>query len=217
MIVSAELIDRLIASEAIYTAIRAQVIGRWPDNRFGVALRQIGGAHGVQVKGVPSPWLNRVLGLDDADTVPAWRDWFTSAGIAGRFEMLPHRFTPALGRALLVAGLAPAGGDALVCGRPAPAGSLEAIEHAETADTIEVFLDTHLDGLEIPLALRDGVVPATLNLDAVVSHRAAFSALRAQAAAAQPRLAFLPVPGFRLCSGASGRTSKDPTKRSVIH
>ena len=150
------MIDRMIASEAEYTSVRANVIGRWPDNRFGVALRQIGGAHGFQVKGVPSPWLNRVIGLQDAGAVPVWHNWFSSAGIAGRFETLPHQFSPELGRALIEAGLSPIGGDALVCGRPAPASPTEVIEHAETAAAIEVFLDTHLDGLDVPIAVRDG-------------------------------------------------------------
>lgn len=156
MIASGEFIARLIASEVEYTAIRARVIGRWPDNRFGVALRQIGDAHGFQVKGVPSPWLNRVLGLEDASTVLAWRDWFAGAGIAGRFETLPHQFSPELGHALIEAGVVPVGGDAVVCGRPAPASLIEPVEDAQTAAAIEVFLDTHLDGLGIPVAVRDG-------------------------------------------------------------
>ena len=154
--ISAEMIDRMVASEAEYTAIRAKVIGRWPDNRFGVALHKIGSAHGFQVKGVPSPWLNRVLGLEDAEAVHVWHDWFANAGIAGRFETLPHQFSPELGCALIAAGLSPIGGDALVCGRPAPASRIEAIEHAETSEAIEVFLDTHLDGLGVPIAVRDG-------------------------------------------------------------
>jgi len=156
MMPSGDLIARLIASEAAYTSIRAQVIGRWPDNRFGVALRQVGGAYGFQVKGVPSPWLNRVLGLADAHAVRDWHDWFTSAGIAGRFETIPHQFSADLGRALVAAGLVPIGGDALVCGQPGSMAPTEPIEHAETAIAIEVFLDTHLDGLGVPNAIRAG-------------------------------------------------------------
>lgn len=70
------LIPRLLTQEAEYTAARAEVIGRWPGNPFGVAIRHERAVFACRVAGVPSPWLNRVMGLVEANAglVPVWRE-----------------------------------------------------------------------------------------------------------------------------------------------
>jgi GNAT superfamily N-acetyltransferase len=134
------------------------VIGRWPGNPHGVALRRDGPVSGFQVQSVPSPWLNRAMGWGDADAalVPAYAAWFAGAGIEGRFEVMPDRAGPALARALAAAGLLPTGGDAIVTGQPQPAGDVPSVTLATDEAAMETFLDTHLHGLGIPLAVHDG-------------------------------------------------------------
>jgi len=113
------LIGRLLASEVAYTATRAAVIGRWAGNPFGVAMRRDGGVFACQVKGVPSPWLNRAIGLGDASAglVPGLAAWFAEAGISGRFEVTPDGAGPEVARALLAACHALAGGMDIVWAR----------------------------------------------------------------------------------------------------
>ena len=149
-------LDRLIASEVAYTRMRAEIIGRWPDNCFGVALRQEGAALGFQVKSVPTPWLNRVMGRLTPAEVPAWAAWFRAAGVRGRFELLPDRDPPALTEALLAAGLRPAGGDTIVAATPQITAAPKDIWQAKSEAEVEQFLDTHLEGLGLPEAIRDG-------------------------------------------------------------
>lgn len=150
------LIPRLLAQEAEYTATRASVIGRGPGNPFGVAMRRETGIFACQVAGVPSPWLNRVIGLREgqAGQVPALHAWFGE--VPPRFETTPDSFGPALGHALLAAGLAPVGGDALVCG-PGRGGAIpDGVALVEDAAALEEFLGAHLAGLELPVAVREG-------------------------------------------------------------
>jgi GNAT superfamily N-acetyltransferase len=149
-------IPRLLAQEIAYTAARAGVIGRHPGNPFGVAMRPFGTAWACQVKGVPSPWLNRAIGLSEADAgeIPALAAWFAAAGIAARYETTPDCAGPALVRALAAIGTLPLSGDALV-GGPGRGGACPAgIAVAASAAQVETFLDTHLDGLELPAAIR---------------------------------------------------------------
>ena len=150
------LIARLLAQEAGYTATRAGVIGRWPGNPFGVAVRREAAVFACRVAGVPSPWLNRVMGLgeEQAALVPSLRAWF--GAVAPRFETTPDSFGPGLGRALVAAGLAPVGGDALVWG-PGQGGVVpDGVSLVEDAAALEDFLETHLVGLELPEAVHEG-------------------------------------------------------------
>lgn len=152
------LIPRLLANEIAYTAARAAVIARWPGNPFGVAMRRDGAAFACQVKGVPSPWLNRAMALGEAQAglVPDLAAWFADAGIAGRFEVTPDSPGPTLGRALVDSGLVPSDGDAMVWGLPRPGIWPAAVSAVEDAAAMEVFLDTHLSALGVPLAVHDG-------------------------------------------------------------
>lgn len=62
----------------------------------------------------------------------------------------------ALGRALVAAGLAPVGGDALVWGEGRSGEVPASVAVVEDAAALEAFLDAHLAGLELPLRVRDG-------------------------------------------------------------
>lgn len=156
MVATDGLIPHLLAQEVEYTATRAGVIGRWPGNPFGVALWHEGAVFACQVKGVPSPWLNRVIGLGEAEAglVPALRAWF--AEVAPRFETTPDSFGPGLGRALAAAGLAPEGGDALVWGSGRGGAWPEGVAVVEDAAALEDFLEAHLVGLGLPPVVREG-------------------------------------------------------------
>lgn len=153
------LVPRLLASEMAYTDARAAVIGRWPGNPFGVATRRDGPVFACRVKGVPSPWLNRVIGLGEPTSarVPELVAWFAEAGIAGRFEVTPDLAGPAIARALAGAGMVPGDGDALVWGRARGGTMPGAVQVVADAATHELFLDTHLAGLELPEAIRPAV------------------------------------------------------------
>ena len=156
MIATAPLIPRLLAQEIAYTADRAGVIARHPGNPHGVATRRFGPIWACQVRGVPSPWLNRAIGLSDsaAAEVPALAAWFAEAGIEARYETTPDSAGPALARALAAIGTLPLSGDALVCG-PGGGGTCPAgIEVAESEAAVDEFLEAHLAGLELPAGIR---------------------------------------------------------------
>lgn len=156
MVATEGLIPCLLAQEADYTATRAGVIGRWPGNPFGVALRREGAVFACQVKGVPTPWLNRVIGLGEAEAglVPPLCAWF--AEVAPRFETTPDSFGPALGRALAAAGMAPVDGDAIVWGRGRGGAWPDGVAVVEDDAALEDFLEAHLVGLGLPPAVREG-------------------------------------------------------------
>jgi len=156
MIASEGVIPRLLAQEADYTATRAAVIGRWPGNPFGVEVRREGGVFACRVAGVKSPWLNRVMGLGEADArqVAELRDWFGDA--VPRFETTPTSAGPALGLALVAAGRAPVGRDALVWSQGRGGAMPNGVALVEDAVALEAFLDAHLAGLELPETVREG-------------------------------------------------------------
>ncbi len=153
------LIPRLLASEIAYTVARAAVIGRWAGNPFGVAMRPDGAVFACRVTAVPTPWLNRVIGLgeESAELVPALLAWFAEAGIGGRFEVTPDSAGPTIAAALARAGLVPRDGGAIVCGTVRDVAMPACVELAGVAATHEVFLDTHLAELELPESIRDAV------------------------------------------------------------
>ncbi len=158
MVAPEGLIPRLLAQEVDYTALRAGVIAARAGNPFGAFMRRQGGVFASQVKGVPSPWLNRVIGLgeDSAGEVPGLAAWFAAAGIAGRFETTPDSAGPQLARALAEVGVLPVDGDALVWGTGRSGPEPEGISLVADAADMEVFLDTHLTALGVPDAVHDG-------------------------------------------------------------
>ena len=82
-----------------------------PSRRPGAHHPRVG-----RVAGVPWPWLNRVIGRGEAKAglVAGLRTWF--GDVAPRFETTPDSMGPALGQALVAAGLVPGEGDTLVWG-----------------------------------------------------------------------------------------------------
>ena len=156
MVATEGLVPRLLAQEVEYTAARAGVIGRRPGNPFGVAMRREGAVFACQVAGVPSPWLNRVIGLGEAQAglVARLRPWF--GAVAPRFETTPDSLGPGLGQALVEAGLVPGDGDALVWGAGRGGAVPEGVSLVEDAAALEDFLDAHLVGLELPVAVHEG-------------------------------------------------------------
>jgi hypothetical protein len=159
-----DLLDRIVASDAAYTLARLGVIARWEGNPLGVASRQEGDAHGFQVRAIPSQWLNRVIGLRDAqaDRVPAFVAWFTRYGIHARFETLPDRHGNEAAKMLGHCGFVQSGFDAMSWGVPrslidwgvARSGAA-AIEIVETEAGIEEFLDSHLEAWAMPERTRE--------------------------------------------------------------
>lgn len=142
------MIDILVHHEARYTEARAGAIARQPGNPQGAATRWEGTAFAVQVPGVPSPWLNRAVGLADPGQVEALAPWFN---MPWRAETWADRASLELSGALLHAGKHPAGGDAVVLGRKVTR-TYTSVEDGE----LELFLDTHLAGLGIPPAVIPG-------------------------------------------------------------
>ena len=116
------------------------------------------GGVACRVTGVPPPWLNRVIGLGEAsaDAVPGLVAWFAEAGIAGRFDVTPDGGGPAIAGALSDADMLPRGGDALVWGPVRHVDRPEAVKAVRDHAALEVFLDTHLAGLDLPAAVREG-------------------------------------------------------------
>ncbi len=151
------LIRRLLAQEIDYPAQRAGVIAARPGNPYGAAMQRHGPVFACRVKGVPSPWLNRVIGLgeDSAAMVPALAAWFAGAEIGGRFETTPDSAGPALARALAGAGLLPLEGDAMVWGAGQGGAMPDDISFVRDAAGMEVFLDTHLAALGVPVGVHD--------------------------------------------------------------
>jgi hypothetical protein len=163
----AGLLDRIIASDAAYTGARLDVIARWEGNPFGALARHEGDAHGFQVRAVPTPWLNRVIGLRDsqADRVPAFVAWFTRLGIHPRFEVVPGRHGNEMAKMLGHCGFVQSGFDVMTWGQPrrlvdwGVARSSTAgmpIEVVDDEDAIEVFLDAHLEAWAMPEGTREG-------------------------------------------------------------
>jgi GNAT superfamily N-acetyltransferase len=121
-------------------------------------MRHSGPVFACRVKGVPSPWLNRVIGLAEAnaDAVADIAAWFVEAGIAPRYETTPDSAGPTLAHALAATGALPTDGDTLVWGTGRGGAMPPAISRAEDEAAVETFLDTHLAGLGIPLPVHDG-------------------------------------------------------------
>ncbi len=162
-----DLLDRIIASDATYTQARLGVIARWEGNPFGALTRREGEAYGFQVRAVPTPWLNRVIGLRDsqADRVPAFVAWFTRLGIHPRFEVVPGRHGNEMAKMLGHCGFVQSGFDVMTYGTPrrlvdwgVARSSVTGtpIEIVDDEDAIEVFLDAHLEAWSMPEATREG-------------------------------------------------------------
>lgn len=159
MVATQRLVPRLLAQEVEYTAARAGVIGCRPGNPFGVAMRREGAVFACRVAGVPSPWLNRVIGLGEAQAglVAGLRTWF--GDVAPRFETTPDSMGPLLGQALVAAGLVPGEGDTLVWGAGREGAMPDGVSLVGDAAALEDFLEAHLVGLELPPAVRESAKP----------------------------------------------------------
>jgi ribosomal protein S18 acetylase RimI-like enzyme len=154
MLPGAELLPRLVAQEAAYTRQRQSCIAARPGNPFGADYRQDGMAHGFITRGVPTPWLNRVLGATAAE-VPGFAAWFRAAGAAPRFETLPGLHDAALAAALAACGCWQTGFDTITLAAARHATPALAVE-AIGADALDAWLDSHLAAWSMPARVRAG-------------------------------------------------------------
>jgi GNAT superfamily N-acetyltransferase len=154
MIMSDELVRRMIASDAAFTIARLGVIANRPGNPFRVATRSEGDVHAFACRGIPTASFNRVIGLSDvtADRVPAIAAWLDAAGSRGRVEVIAGWHGPELGRALAAHGWSHVGYAVVAAAEPTgktPPTKIR-VEAVETPAAMDLFLETHLAGWGIP-------------------------------------------------------------------
>ncbi len=154
MLPGVDLLPRLVAHEAAYTAQRQSCIMARPGNPFGAEYRREGPAHGFITRGVPTPWLNRALGATAAE-VPALAAWFRDAGVQPRFETLPTLLDIPLADALAAAGCRQTEFGTLTAAVPRRADPGLPVETV-TADMLDAWLDSHMAAWSMPEPHRPG-------------------------------------------------------------
>jgi hypothetical protein len=160
-IATPELARRLTRVGTAYTMSRVRVImERSPD--LGCEIKELAGdAVAFMAPSIPSPHLNRVVGLSAGQEhlVGSLDDWYRAAGASGTFAFGPDDFSGALGQALMARGYYASEFDTMLYGAPqafAPTGGRIEIVEVKTAEAIERFLDAYLPGWGVPEEFREG-------------------------------------------------------------
>jgi len=153
-----KLIDRIIASDAAHTAGRIEAIAADAGNPLKATMLSQGPLRAFGVPGLPTHWLNRVMGLGEAHAseVPRFAEWLRRHSINGWFEVMPDRHGPALAAALAGAGYVQTRFDQVSWARPRRGAPSLPVEIIATASAMETFLDCHLEAWGMPEPHREG-------------------------------------------------------------
>jgi hypothetical protein len=152
------LIDRIIASDAAFTAERIVAIAADPGNPLKAAMLNEGRLSAFGALGLPTHWLNRAMGFGEANAeeVPRFAEWLGDNAVHGCFEIMPDRHGPKLAAALSRAGYVQTRFDGVSWAAPRRGVPLLPVESVTSEVEMETFLDCHLDAWGMPEPHREG-------------------------------------------------------------
>ena len=151
---SAVIVQRVTQAESRYTRSRLEVLAKLPGNPVGVEVREQGDVLALSAKYLPHWGFNRVVGLTEGQVewVGDLTKWYRDRQIDGVFEVIPGQSSEILAQALAKSGYAHTGFHAALVADPAeaPTPARGVSVEAVTVKTLDVFLETHCKGWNIP-------------------------------------------------------------------
>jgi GNAT superfamily N-acetyltransferase len=160
LIPSLDLVRRVTAVAADYTAARLAVLGRIPGNPVGVEAKRVGSGMAFMARNIRTPWFNSVVGLraGEAQEIASLAAWYRREGIPLRVEVSAGDHDAAFGRELARLGLCQSGFHAALIGEPDPAIEVPRdidIVRLDTPEALEDFLSAYVEGWGIGEAGRE--------------------------------------------------------------
>jgi GNAT superfamily N-acetyltransferase len=158
-VLTTELAYRLEQTELHVLQSRLTVLAEQPGNPMGVSIKSLGNGAALQIKGIPGPTYNTVLGLGpkEIDRLDEIVEFYDQAKIPCQIEVTPAYTSPAFLKELSVRDFYPHHFQSTLYGVPLKAPPLlpEGVTiRSLTEDEFDLYGDMYVQGFGMPWALR---------------------------------------------------------------